>query len=189
MAAVVSPRPLSSAPRPGTARPDLAIEGVALSVLRPITGDEYTAWLEGVIPEYAADKVASGQWSEDSAVELSRKEYEGLLPGGKDTEDNHIYTVLGAAGQPVGTLWFAARARAKKRVAYVFDIAITAGQRRQGHAFRAFQALEQEVARLGLDGIALHVFAHNHAAHALYVKLGYVATNINMFKPVARTPD
>lgn len=61
-----------------------------MSVLRPITGDEYAAWLETVIPEYAADKVASGH------------------------------------------------------------------------------------------------FGHNQAAHALYVKLGYVATNINMFKPVAR---
>ncbi|MBL8345470.1 MAG: GNAT family N-acetyltransferase [Rubrivivax sp.] len=158
-----------------------------MSVLRPITGDEYAAWLETVIPEYAADKVASGQWSEDSALELSRKEYEDLLPGGKDTENNHIHTVLDPEGRPVGTLWFGVKDRAKKRVAYVFDIVVGSEHRRRGHAFRAFLAMEQEVARLGLDGIALHVFGHNQAAHALYVKLGYVATNINMFKPVARS--
>jgi ribosomal protein S18 acetylase RimI-like enzyme len=158
-----------------------------LSVLRPITGDEYTAWLETVIPEYAEDKVAAGQWSEDAALDLSRKEYEELLPGGKDTENNHIHTIVDAAGRPVGTLWFAVKDRAKKRVAYVYDIVIAPAHRRQGHAFRAFQALEREVARLGLDGVALHVFGHNHAAHALYLKLGYGATNINMFKPVART--
>ncbi|MFO1298108.1 MAG: hypothetical protein U1F25_17690 [Rubrivivax sp.] len=36
----------------------------------------------------------------------------------------------------------------------------------------------------GLSGIALHVFGHNHEAQALYRKLGYVATNIHMFKAV-----
>jgi RimJ/RimL family protein N-acetyltransferase len=35
---------------------------------------------------------------------------------------------------------------------------------------------------LGLSGIALHVFGHNHGAQALYAKLGFVATNINLFK-------
>ena len=35
-----------------------------MSVLRPITEAEYTAWLAAVIPEYAADKVASGQWAQ-----------------------------------------------------------------------------------------------------------------------------
>ena len=156
-----------------------------MSALRPITDDEYFAWLEAVIPEYASDKVASGQWSEDSALDRSRKEYEEQLPNGKGTENNYLYTVLSSQGQPVGTLWFAAKDRAKQRVAYVYDVTIEPEHRRQGHALRAFQALELEVVRLGLDGVALHVFGHNHAAHALYVKLGYVATNINMFKPVA----
>lgn len=157
-----------------------------MSALRPITDAEYSAWLEAVIPEYAADKVATGHWPADTAVELSRKEYADLLPSGRQTEDNHLYTVVNAEGMPLGTLWFAAKDRAGSRVAYVYDITIVAAHRRQGHAVRAFQALEQEVARLGLSGIALHVFGHNHAAQALYVKLGYVATNINMFKPVLR---
>ena len=158
-----------------------------MSVLRPITDAEYTAWLETVIPEYAEDKVTSGQWSKDSAVDLARKEYAELMPSGKDTKDNHLYTVLGSQGEPVGTLWFVVKDRAKRRIAYVYDIFIKPEHRRHGHAFRAFQALEQEVVRLELSGIALHVFGHNHAAQALYLKLGYVATNINMFKPVGET--
>ena len=155
-----------------------------MSVLRPITDSEYNAWLEIVVPEYAEDKVASGQWSAESALELSRKEYSELLPRGKDTENNYLYTVLSVEGNPVGTLWFVAKDRADRRIAYVYDIYVAPEHRRCGHAFRAFQALESEVARLQLTGIALHVFGHNQAAQALYVKLGYVATNINMFKPV-----
>ena len=158
-----------------------------MSVLRPISDDEYAAWLETVIPGYAEDKVASGQWPAESALELSRKNYAELLPKGKDTENNHIYSVLGAGGEVVGTLWFVAEERADRRIAYVYDIFISPQRRRQGHAFRAFQALEREVANLGLSGIALHVFGHNHEAQALYRKLGYVATNINMYKPVAVT--
>ncbi len=156
-----------------------------MPVLRPISDSEYAAWLESVVPEYAADKVASGQWSAEAALELSRKEYAELLPQGKDTENNHIYTVLDAGGEAVGTLWFAVQDRANERIAYVYDIVVDPEHRRCGHAFRAFDALEQEVARLGLTGIALHVFGHNHAAQALYAKLGYGVTNINMFKAVA----
>jgi ribosomal protein S18 acetylase RimI-like enzyme len=156
-----------------------------VSVLRPITDAEYAVWLETVIPGYAEDKVASGQWPAKSALELSRREYAELLPKGKDTENNYIFTVLGAGGEAVGTLWFVTKERANRSIAYVYDIFVSPEHRRQGHALRAFQALETQVASLGLSGIALHVFGHNHEAQALYFKLGYVATNINMFKSVA----
>jgi hypothetical protein len=38
---------------------------------------------------------------------------------------------------------------------------------------------------LGLAGIALHVFGHNTGARTFYAKLGYHATNINLYKKVA----
>lgn len=156
-----------------------------MSVLRPISDEEFATWLETVIPEYAQDKVDSGQWPAESAVELSRKEYSELLPQGLNTPKNYIYTVVGSNEEPVGTLWFVDKERANRRIAYVYDILIRPEHRRRGHAFRAFNALEAEATRLGLGGIALHVFGHNHAAQALYRKLGYVATNINMFKSLA----
>ncbi len=156
-----------------------------MSVLRPITDAEFDAWRAATIPAYANDKVKSGQWSAESALELSRKAVEELLPQGPATPDNYLFTILDLADNPVGTLWFAAQDRGGTRVAYVYDVVVAPAHRRQGHAARAFDALEMEVARLGLDGIALHLFGHNSSAHALYVKLGYVATNISMFKPVA----
>ena len=54
--------------------------------------------------------------------------------------------------------------------------------RRQGHAYGALLALEHEARRLGLTGVALHVFGHNTTAQARYAKLGYSPTNINLFK-------
>jgi len=155
-----------------------------MPIIRAITNEEYELWLAKVIPSYAADKVTTGKWTEETALELSRKEYATLLPQGKDTPDNHMFAVLEDAGTQVGTLWFAVKDRGKDRVAYVFDIEIMPEHRRQGYGRRAFEALEVEVKKLGLSGIALHVFGHNLAGQALYAKLGYVPTNISMYKPL-----
>jgi ribosomal protein S18 acetylase RimI-like enzyme len=149
-----------------------------------MTQAEYVEWLTETIPAYAADKVASGQWSEKESMQLSTKEYEELLPQGLTTPDNFLYTIEDSDSRPVGVLWFAVKTRFNSRVAYVYDVEVRSKQRRKGHAYRAFCALEQEVRRLGLSGIALHVFGHNAEAQDLYAKLGFQPTNINLFKPV-----
>lgn len=163
------------------------LKDTALQTIRPITEAEYAAWVAQAVPAYAADKVASGAWTQALALEMSRKEYESLLPQGKDTVDNHLYAILDDAGELVGTLWFAAQDRGDSRIAYVYDVEVLPEHRRQGHARRAFEALEGEASRLGLAGIALHVFGHNHAAQALYAALGYEPTNINLYKPIGGT--
>ena len=148
-----------------------------------MTDAEFSAYLEAAIPEFARDKVASGQWAEASAIELSRQGYAELLPEGVSTPDNHLYTIRDD-GAAVGMLWFAAQERAAQRIAYVYDILIDAQHQRKGHATRAFAALEDGVTKLGLSGIALHVFAHNAGALALYQRLGFQATNINLLKRI-----
>ena len=163
------------------------LKGTALQTIRPITETEYTAWVAEVVPAYAADKVASGAWAQELALQMSRKEFESLLPLGKDTADNYLYSILDHAGQPVGTIWFAAQDRGNSRIAYVYDVEVLPEHRRQGHARRAFEALEGEASRLGLAGIALHVFGHNLAAQALYAALGYEPTNINLYKRLGGT--
>lgn len=143
-----------------------------MPVLRPMTQPEYAAWLAAIIPAYAEDKVASGQWAEDAALELSKKEYGELLPQGTETPDNHLFTILDEKAALVGVLWFAVKTKSNARIAFIFDVTVLEARRRQGHAKRALLALEAEVRNLGLSGIALHVFGHNTAAQALYAKLG-----------------
>ena len=158
-----------------------------MQILRPFTDVEYATWLSHAIPAYAADKIASGDWSDEAALGLSRNAHEALLPLGKNTPDNYLYSILDEAGIQVGSLWFATQDRGSDRVAFVYDIAIEPRHRRKGYAQRAFKALELEVQTLGLAGIALHVFGHNAAAQALYVKLGYNTADINMFKQLVAT--
>ncbi len=149
---------------------------------------EFAAYLAFAIPDFAQDKVQSGQWAADQALELSRGVYAESLPQGLATPDNFLFTVRdGATSEQIGMLWFAAQERGGQRVAFVYDVALEAQHQRKGHASRVFAALELEVRQRGLSGIALHVFGHNSGAQALYQKLGYLPTNINMFKQLGTT--
>ena len=156
--------------------------------LRPMTQPEYITWAAAAVPAYAADKVASGQWAADVALALSQKEQDQLLPQGLQSADNHLDSIVDADadGAVVGMLWWAEQTKFNARIAYVFDISVLPAHQRQGHGTRAFQALEAEVQRLGLTGIALHVFGHNTGAQALYAKLGFQPTNISLFKAVGK---
>ena len=50
-------------------------KGADMIRLVPMTESEFEAYLEKAIPEYAADKAGAGDWSEDEALERSRKDY------------------------------------------------------------------------------------------------------------------
>lgn len=156
-----------------------------MPALRPMTELEYAAWLEESIPAYAADKVASGQWPAEDAVALARKENDEMLPQGLQTPDHHFYAIVDLHAVAVGMLWFAVTTKANARIAYVYDVSVKPDRQREGHATRAFMALEDDVRRRGLAGIALHVFGHNAGARALYARLGFEPTNISMFKPLS----
>lgn len=156
-----------------------------MTVLRPMSEFTFAAYIANAIPAYASDKAASGQWSEIESLEMSRNSFEALLPQGLATPDHFLYQILDSVNQQVvGILWMAAQDRGGHRVAYVYDVIIEAPHRRKGHATRAFYALEDEARRLGLTGIALHVFGHRTGPQALYAQLGYRCTNINLFKPL-----
>ena len=155
-----------------------------MSLLRPMTAAEYAEWSEQSIADYALDKVASGQWTAEESLELSRKENHELLPLGLETPANHLFTIVDPDGVDVGMIWYGVKRRFGADIAFVFDVQIRPERRRQGHAMSAFLAIEEEVRRRGLSGIALHVFGHNDGARALYARLGYQPTNISMFKPI-----
>jgi len=152
------------------------------TVLAPMTESEFVSFVATAIPAYADDKVRSGQWASEQSLELSRTAFDELLPQGRDTADNHLFTVLDDGGRAVGTLWLAVKEQAGKHIGYIYDVRIQPEFRRGGHATRALNAVEDEARKLGLSGIALHVFGHNVGARALYEAVGYKATNINMFK-------
>jgi ribosomal protein S18 acetylase RimI-like enzyme len=157
-----------------------------MSQLRPMRAEAYAAYLHASVAGYAEDNVAAGRWPAEGAEQRSRDDFAGLLPQGLYTPDNHLFEIIADdSGATVGFLWFAVEQRHGLRGAFVFDVSIHEAHRRQGHAERAFVALEALVAQLGLGSIGLHVFGQNAAAQALYRKLGYAVTGINMQKKIA----
>ena len=157
-----------------------------MTLLSPMSEAEFAAYLAFAIADFAQDKVKAGQWAQAESLELSRKVYAESLPQGLTTSDNFLFTVRdGATSEKIGMLWFAAQERGGQRIAFVYDVCIDMEHQRKGHASRAFTALEAEAQKRGLSGIALHVFGQNTGAQALYQKLGYLPTNINMFKQLS----
>ncbi len=154
-----------------------------MTLLVPMRTDAYAAYKAAEVAGYADEKVRAGVWAKEGALERSLAEIESLLPRGLATPDHHLYEMVAAeGGPPVGYLWFAVEERSGHRGAYVYDVEVLAPFRRQGHARRAFQALEAIVASMGLARIALHVSGFNTGAQDLYRQLGFAATGISMLK-------
>lgn len=144
---------------------------------------DFHAYKNRSIVEYAQEHIRTGRWSPEEGMQKAEQQYRELLPEGLSSPNNYLFTIQKRiTGEKVGILWFAIQKRGGKSSAFVYDVWIEEQFRRRSYGEQAFLALEEQVRALGIDTIGLHVFGHNHAARALYEKLGYVATNINMVK-------
>ena len=149
--------------------------------LVPMTETELEAHLEKTIPEYAAENVAVGYWSEEEALERSRKAFANLLPQGVKTENNYLFRIqLEESGEKIGMIWM--KHEAPRSHGFIYDIALDEAQRGKGYGKQTMLALENIARELGLETIGLHVFANNTAAMKLYKGLGYEVTSQNMTK-------
>ena len=160
-----------------------------MTALVPMRAKVYPSYLRESAAGYAEDNIASGRWPKEGALERSLAEMQSQLPQGLATPDNHLFEIVATEGrETVGYLWFAVEERHGMRRAFIYDLGVKKAFRRQGHAWRALQALEQIVASLGLSSIGLHVFSQNAGAQALYRELGFAVTGINMRKPISAEP-
>jgi ribosomal protein S18 acetylase RimI-like enzyme len=153
--------------------------------LVPMTQQEYDAWMDDDIREFAEDKVKSGAWQPEDALERSRQTFSRLLPDGLATKDHCLYRLQDeAANRKVGMIWVAVIDTGGKPTAYIYDIVVDEDQRGKGYGKQAMLAVEETVRALGLDTIGLHVFGHNAIARDLYLKVGYEITDYNMAKKI-----
>lgn len=152
--------------------------------LEPMTQARYDKWLAATIREYAAEKVASGNYAEEGSLERSKGEFDALLPNGLQTEGHEILSMVDDAGEDVGYVWFTIEDRPVGRVVFIYDIAVDPEHRRKGHAQAALLEVEVYAREHGCVGVMLHVFGQNTGARQLYLKAGYDETNVMMLKRV-----
>ncbi len=147
--------------------------------LQPMTATDFAEWRRRTVPDYAAAKVANGDWQESTAPAQAEESLKRLLPEGLASPGHYLYLVTDAAdGRVVGNLWFARQGDD----AYLYDLHIRDEFRGRGHGREAMLLLETAATALGLRRIGLHVFGQNRIARSLYESLGYETTDLTMRK-------
>jgi RimJ/RimL family protein N-acetyltransferase len=145
--------------------------------------NEFQAYLANAIHDYAEDKIKSGNWHPAEALQKSAAEYQALLPAGLASQNQYLFSIVAPENETtIGMIWFAVDDARPQPSAFIYDFIIFEEFRRRGYGTQALMAVEEKVGALGLDTISLHVFGHNNGARALYEKVGYEITNLNMSK-------
>lgn len=145
--------------------------------------NEFDVFLEENIVRYADEKVKSGNWQAEDALERSRAEFKGLLPDGLQSKDQFIFDIYdGEQDLKIGILWVEVKMDEPHRPAFIFDFVIDEPYRGKGFGKRSLLALDEKLTQMGAESVALHVFGYNTNAFELYKKMGYEVTNINMRK-------
>lgn len=151
--------------------------------LRPMTPTEFASFRRRSQRWYAAAKVRAGNWLPGEAQRRTAALWAKLLPQGQATPDQFFRTIE-KEGRQAGYLWFGIIPDGDRRVAYLMDLYVMFPRRRQGVARHALDKMEAELGRFGVDCLRLEVFGQNRGARALYARLGFVETNVEMAKPL-----
>ncbi|WP_036128858.1 GNAT family N-acetyltransferase [Lysinibacillus sphaericus] len=151
--------------------------------LKPMNQEEFKQYISYAIEDYAKDKIASGNWSEDEAINLSRESFERLLPNGEKTENNHLLSIF-HDDILVGMIWISQKAPKNPNEGFIYDFVIFEQYQGQGYGKKAMKEAEIIAKELGMNKIGLNVFGHNKIARGLYEKMGYKITNITMAKTI-----
>ena len=146
---------------------------VALRLLR---ADEIDAYRTQGIEGYARQMIDHGGFSEERAYEKSRADTDWLASSGA------AFFGVESDGELVGYLVLGERERDGGRVAFVYDVSITAERRGAGIGRQAMRLAEDEARARGHSRVELNVFGGNEVARGLYRSLGYHETAVTMRK-------
>jgi ribosomal protein S18 acetylase RimI-like enzyme len=149
--------------------------------LRPITAEEFPAFVAASKAGYAHDIEVHGGQTRQAAQEKADADFPAVLPQGMETPGHSIF-IVEADGAAVGRLWLAERPLGGRRVLFVYDVSIEPDHQGRGYG-RATMTLAEEKARArGIGRIELNVFGGNDVARNLYRSLGYQETSVQMGK-------
>jgi ribosomal protein S18 acetylase RimI-like enzyme len=149
--------------------------------LRAMTANEFAAYRDAFIRDWAADLQKVHDLTSDGALAEAAARTDADLPHGPATPGHHLFAIR-AGEERVGTVWFSIDAHGR---AFLDDVTIDEASRGKGYGRRALELCEQEAARRGVSSIELHVYRHNPRAIALYEALGYRTTGLKMGKRIA----
>lgn len=151
--------------------------------LRPMRADEFTAYRDYFIVDYANEIAANfGHTVEESRL-IASKELAEDLPQTVDTPDHYLLCIEQNESVTIGYLWY--KLFDAGRTAFILDFVIAEEFRGQGYGKAALRALETELAEAGTKQINLRVAYTNEKAKRLYETIGFNITGFNMSKSLS----
>jgi len=151
--------------------------------LRPIHKDEFSAFLDYFIQDYATEITVNYRLSEQDALAQASRDAEQSFPQAEQTPDQIVLCITlqqDGSEQHIGYFWYKADTVLKS--AYINDFCIFERFRRQGYGSAAMKALEQKLREEGFIQLKLRVAEGNQQARQLYTSSGFCVTGINMNK-------
>jgi len=139
--------------------------------LESMDENNFEEFKEGVIQDYAQEKIKAGNWSEDEALFKATEEIEKYFPQGIKTHGQYVYYILNEENIRVGHIW---HEMIPNKIGWIHGLLVYENYRRQGYAYKAIELIEKTLMENGFDAYGLHVFRHNKSAIDLYNKLGFV---------------
>ncbi|WP_322904660.1 GNAT family N-acetyltransferase [Paenibacillus campi] len=154
--------------------------------LIPMNTQQFIRFREQSMHEFAAEKVAAGEWAETEALQQALQSFSKYLPDGLETEGAYIYNVHdGERHEDVGYVWVQVNETPRGKLAFIYDIQIHEVYQNRGYGTQTMYVLERAMRQQQVHRIDLHVFGHNDRALHVYYKAGYHITDYHMSKTLS----
>jgi ribosomal protein S18 acetylase RimI-like enzyme len=150
--------------------------------LRRMTEDEFARFRADSVEHYAHERARNLGTTHAEERAAAERQYEQLLGDGLQSAGHLFWKIVTETDDLVGNLW--AYRQGDSSQAFLYFIEIAEDQRGRGYGEQALRLLEEALQGVGVTRIVLNVFADNAPAAALYRKLGYRVTNMNMRKEI-----
>lgn len=150
---------------------------------RSPTNQEFQAFVDYFIPDYAAEIVSNYRLSEEDALAQARRDLEASFPDGEKSAGQVLLCIILSAPEKehhIGYLWY--KPDPHLHSVYINDFYLFPLFRGQGYGSEAMKQLELRLIEGGCKQIKLRVAAGNPQARRVYENNGFNVTGINMNK-------
>lgn len=152
---------------------------------RTMTKDEYPAYLEYFVNDYAYEIESNFRVSLRDSLHRAKQEISEMLPDGVNTHGQVLMCIIAQSDKTnnhVGYLWY--KPEWTNRTVFIYDFHILNSSQGLGHGKQSLRAFEEYLQAKGFKEIRLRVAGDNVRARHVYETSGFLVTGINMSKSI-----
>ncbi|EOL8988636.1 GNAT family N-acetyltransferase [Cronobacter dublinensis] len=152
---------------------------------RAMTNDEYPAYLDYFVRDYACELETNYRLSQRDALARAKQEISDLLPEGVNTPGHVLLSIVMHSDNThnhVGYLWY--KPDTTMRTVFIYDFHIFNASQGQGLGKQSLRAFENYLQAQNFKEIRLRVAGDNDRARHVYEASGFGVTGFNMSKSI-----